>query len=93
LNDGCPDLLGRLALPMHLACKQRFLDADFATDCVVRFETIQKTAVAFPLAIAIARLLSQNRRNFFRSLIGFSHVRLAKVRRLKLETALRLLRD
>jgi len=83
LNDGCADLLWGLALPMHLACKQRFLDADFATDRVVCPKTIQKTAMTFALAVAVARLLNKISRDFFRCLIRFSHVRLRKVCGLK----------
>jgi hypothetical protein len=54
---------------MHLGRKEGLPDADVATHRVIRPEAVQETAVPFPLAVAIARLLHQYFRHFFRSLI------------------------
>jgi len=64
---------------MHLARKQGFLDADLATYRMIRSKTVQETAVTLSLAVAVARLLRKNPRDFFCGLIGSSHVCLGKV--------------
>src|SRR2546422_9366315 len=72
-----------LLLAMHLTCKQCLLNADVATCRVIRLEAVQETAVPFPLAVAIARLLHQDLRHFFRSLICLPHISTLKARRLE----------
>src|ERR1700675_3802420 len=78
-----PDILGRFPLAMHLGCKECSPSADSATCRVIRLEAVQETAVPFPLAVAIARLLRQNFRYFFRSLICLPRFRLLEAPRLQ----------
>src|SRR5581483_266921 len=83
MNDRRPDFLGSFPLAMHLARKQTLLNADVATCRVIRLEAVQETAVPFPLAVAIARLLRQDFRYFFRSLICLPYIGTLKARGLE----------
>src|SRR5216684_1194000 len=57
LSDRPPNLLRRFLLAMHLGREECLLDANAATRRVICFEAVQETAMSFPLAVAIARLL------------------------------------
>src|SRR5216683_719362 len=83
LSDRPPDLLGRFLLAMHLGREECLLDANAATRRVICFEAVQETAMSFPLAVAIARLLRQYFWYFFRSLVCLPHFRLLEARRLQ----------
>src|SRR5713226_8908616 len=83
LSDRPPDFLGRFLLAMHLGGEECLPNADTATCRVIRLEAVQETAMSFPLAVAIARLLCQHFRYFFCSLVCRPHFRLLEARRLQ----------
>src|SRR5213593_292966 len=68
---------------MHLSCKERLFDAYVAADCMIRLEAVQQTAMPLPLAVAVARLLSQNAWDFFRNLICLPDISPLESRRIK----------
>src|SRR6266550_4780215 len=75
LSDSPPNLLRRFLLAMHLGGEECLPNADTATCRVIRLEAVQETAMFFPLAVAIARLLCQHFRYFFRRLICLPYLR------------------
>src|SRR6266852_8185150 len=68
---------------MHLGGEECLPNADTATCRVIRLEAVQETAMSFPLTVAIARLLCQHFRYFFRRLICLPYLRLLEARRLQ----------
>src|SRR5882762_4747719 len=83
LSDRPPNLLRRFLLAMHVRGEECLPNADTATRRVIRLEAVQKTAMPLPLAVAIARLLCQHFRYFFRRLICPPYFRLLEARRLQ----------
>src|SRR5216684_2503131 len=83
LSDRRADLLGRFLLAMHLGGEECLPNADTATCRVIRLEAIQETAMPFPLAVAIARLLRHHVWYLFRSLVCLPDFRLLEARRLQ----------
>src|SRR6266853_4124199 len=83
LSDRPPDFLGRFLLAMHLNGEECLPNTDTATCRVIRLETVQEAAMPFPRAVAIARLLREYFRYFFRSLICLPHFRLLEAGRLQ----------
>src|SRR5216683_4638616 len=81
LSDSPPNLLRRFLLAMQLGGEECLPNADTATCRVIRLEAVQETAMPFPLAVAIARLLRQHFWKFLRSLVCLPHFRLLEARR------------
>ena len=69
-----------LRVSSSAARKERFPDTDVATCCMIRLEAVQKTAMPFPLAIAVPGLLSKNAGDLSCSLISLSHINALKTR-------------
>jgi len=74
LTDRRPDLPRCLPLQVQLARQPRFVYAYAAARGVQAPETIEQTAMALPLAIAVTGLLGKNVRGFLRDGIRFSDI-------------------